>query len=87
MLIEQILKEDVVNCREALKKDSELQELEEKFYELLKGTQKLKLDIEDVFSAYTAKCIRIAYLQGIKDFAELHIVLKKSVSDILCGME
>ena len=83
MLIKEILQEDVANCREALQKDLELQELEEKFYQLLENAGEVKLELEDVFSAYTAKCIRIAYLQGIKEFAELFVVLKMSTHEIL----
>lgn len=83
MLIKEILQEDVANCREALQKDLELQELEEKFYQLLENAGEVKLELEDVFSAYTAKCIRIAYLQGIKEFAELFVVLKMSAHEIL----
>ena len=44
--------------------------------ELLEGVNESKFKLEDVFSAYIAKCIRIAYLQGMKDFAELYVILK-----------
>ena len=87
MLLEQILQEDVANCRQALQKDSELQALEEMFYELLEGAKEVKFELEDVFSGFTAKCIRIAYLQGMKDFAELYSVLKDSVNEILTMLE
>ena len=83
MLLGQILQEDVKNCKKALDSDFELRELEIRFYELLEGFDEKKYAIEDVFSAYVAKSIRIAYLQGIKDFADLHIELKMGMEDLL----
>ena len=83
MLIKEILQEDVANCRESLQKDHELQDLEDKFYHLMESAKEVKFELEDVFSAYIARCIRIAYLQGIKDFAELFVVLKRNTHEIL----
>ena len=87
MLIKQILQEDVSNCKEALNKDFELRELEIRFYELLEEAGDKKYALEDVFSAFVAKSIRIAYLQGIKDFAELHIMLKLDMEDLFALAE
>ena len=86
MLINTILQEDIVSCKETLKNDFELRELEIRFYELL-GGKECKLELEDVFSEFTAKCIRIAYMQGMKDFAELHIALKLDMEDLLALTE
>ena len=86
MLINTILQEDIVSCKETLKNDFELRELEIRFYELL-GGKECKLELEDVFSEFTAKCIRIAYMQGMKDFAELHIALKLNMEDLLALTE
>lgn len=86
MLINTILQEDIASCKEALKNDFELRELEIRFYELLEGKE-CKLELEDVFSGFTAKCIRIAYLQGMKDLAELHIALKLDMEDLLALTE
>lgn len=87
MLINTILKEDIIHCKEALNNDFELRELEIRFYELLEGVNENKFKLEDVFSAFIAKCIRIAYLQGMKDFAELYVVLKLDVQDILAMLK
>jgi len=84
MLIKQILENDTRNCYEAIKSDEQLAVLDERFYKLA-GTMPNtdKLAMESIFSEYMARVTRIAYLQGMKDFAELHITLKNSVADIL----
>lgn len=84
MLVKQILENDMDNCYEALSTDAELAELDKEFYRLANTmSDKDKLEMEDVFSAYMARVTRIAYLQGMKDFAELHVVLKDDVTEIL----
>lgn len=84
MLVKQILENDMDNCYEAFSADSELAELDKGFYQLANTmSDKDKLEMEDVFSAYMARVTRIAYLQGMKDFAELHVVLKGDVTEIL----
>ena len=87
MLIKQILENDTRNCYDAMKSDLQLSTLDERFYKLA-GTMPNadKLAMESVFSEYMARVIRIAYLQGMKDFVELHVVLKNDVSDILKEM-
>ena len=79
MLINKILEDDTRNCYEAMKNDIQLEELEKKFYELTKED----MEVERVFSAYMARVIRIAYLQGMKKFAELCGVLKQDTQEIL----
>lgn len=84
MLIKQILEKDMSNCYEALSADAELAERDKDFCQLADAmSDKDRLEMEDVFSAYMARVTRIAYLQGMKDFAELHVVLKDDVSEIL----
>ncbi len=84
MLINQILENDTRNCYEAIKRDSQLAALDERFYKLA-GTMPNadKLTMESIFSEYMARVTRIAYLQGMKDFAELHVILKKGTAEIL----
>lgn len=84
MLIAQILENDTRNCYEAIKSDSQLVELDERFYKLA-GTMPNadELAMESIFSEYMARVTRIAYLQGMKDFIELHVVLRDSITDIL----
>lgn len=84
MLIDQIMEKDITNCYEAFSKDLELQALEKEFYKVLKRVeQDTRLEVESVFNAYMAQVTRICYLQGLKDFAELHLTLKESVADII----
>lgn len=84
MLITQILKNDTRNCYGAIKNDVQLAALDERFY-ILAGTMPNadKLAMESIFSEYMVRVPRIAYLQGTKDFAELHVILKNSVADVL----
>lgn len=79
MLIKQIMQYGSRNCDEVLLKDVELQELEKKYYKLQGGDREL----EDVVSSYMARVVEIAYLQGMKDFAELCVVLKSDTQEIL----
>ena len=39
--------------------------------------------MESIFVGYCARLTRIAYLQGLKDFQELHLILKEDTVDIL----
>ena len=36
-----------------------------------------------MINAYTNQIMRICYLKGIRDFEELHIILKESLTDII----
>ena len=84
MLIKKILDADTVNCYEALKNDAQLKKTEDKVYSLLSGMpEDIRFDMERTISEYLARVTRIAYLQGMKDFAELYVILKLDVSDIL----
>lgn len=84
MLIKQILVNDTQNCYEAIKSDKQLDALDERFYKLADTMPDVdKLEMESIFSEYMARVTRIAYLQGMKDFTELHITLKNSMVDIL----
>lgn len=83
-MIKKILENDTKSCYEAISADSKLSQLDADFYETigkLPDTEKFKL--EDIFSTYMARITRIAYLQGMKDFAELHDCLKEDTSAIL----
>ncbi|MBR2037009.1 MAG: hypothetical protein IKA09_04705 [Lachnospiraceae bacterium] len=71
-------------CHHAFKEDEQLNELEEKLYNLLATCpEELFPDLEQAVNEYKASVIRIAYLQGLKDFAELYITLKKDIHEIL----
>ncbi len=84
MLLKQMMANDQKNCYEAIGKDELLQNLERDFY-----SYRERMDIEDfiqleeIFSEYMARVTRLAYLQGMKDFNELCLVLKENTNDIM----
>lgn len=79
MLINRMLMEDTENCHGAMKRDLELCELEKEFYAHVGANMELK----NVFTSFMARVTRIAYLQGMKDFAELCGLLKCDTNEIL----
>lgn len=84
MLINQIVDEDTSNCYKAMAEDEQLVEMENKFYEMLNELpEDINFEMERVFSSYMTRVLRIAYVQGIRDFSELFIVLKEDVQSIL----
>ena len=83
-LLKNILEKDLHNCYEAIRTDEMLMAAEKQFYEVLKGKDKdYQLAMEGIFNAFTAQAMRIAYIQGLKDFNELFIDLKADTADIL----
>lgn len=88
MLINKVLEDDTQNCYPAMAQDKELQVMEKEFYNIIDNLPKQeRLEMEEIFSRYTARITRIAYLKGIKDFAELHITLKDDIDNILKRVE
>lgn len=88
MLINKILEDDTQNCYPAMAQDKELQEMEKEFYNIIDNLpNRERLEMEEIFSRYTARITRIAYLKGMKDFAELHITLKDDIDNILKRVE
>ena len=88
MLINKVLEDDTQNCYPVMAQDKELQEMEKEFYNIIDNLPKQeRLKMEEIFSRYTARITRIAYLKGIKDFAELHITLKDDIDNILKRVE
>lgn len=84
MLIDKIIYDDTQCCYPTMAQDRELQKLENKFYELTAQIPEMdRFEMEELFSKYTARVTHIAYLKGMKDFAELHITLKDDVDEIL----
>lgn len=69
MLIEKIIDNDLDSCQEALKNDIELKSAEKEFYTLLgQMDNSLQIKLEEVFSNYSSRAIRIAYVKGFKEF-------------------
>ena len=85
MLIKNILENDKLSCHYALAEDAQVQCLDDEFYSLLsKCPEEIYLDMEKTVNEYIERVTRIVYLQGLKDFAELCITLKKeTVHEIL----
>ena len=84
ILIKQIVDGDIASCRHAVEADAQVKELEEAYYSIMaKCPEETGFDMERAVNAYTERAIRIAYLQGIKDFANLYITLKEDVHEIL----
>lgn len=84
MILHDILESDLSNCRKAFDNDERLHDINKEFYDLLENMDNLvKIKLEDLFSAYAARITRIAYAQGLKDFNELCLILKKDISEII----
>ena len=83
-LLNNILEKDLHNCYDSIKADKVLTEIEQQFYEFLKDADKsYLLAMEKIFTTYVSQSMRIAYIQGLKDFNELFIDLKADAADIL----
>lgn len=84
MLIRKLLEEDTKKCYESISTDEELSRLDDEFYKMIaKLSDADRLEMEAVFSGYMARVTRIAYLQGMKDFQEMYIILKEDTDEIL----
>lgn len=84
ILIKQIVDGDIASCRHAVEADAQVKELEEAYYSIMaKCPEETGFDMERAVNAYTERAIRIAYLQGIKDFADFCIILQEDVSEII----
>jgi DNA replication initiation complex subunit (GINS family) len=83
-LIEQIINNDLENCQEAMRSDTELKELETRFYEVLKCLDdELQVELEDITSRFNARTARICYINGITDANRLLVDLKSSPVELL----
>lgn len=84
MLLKQMIANDLKNCYEATSNDELLQSLESDFYSYRDGMDGNDFTrLEEIFSEYMARVTRLAYLQGMKDFNELCLVLKENTNDIM----
>ena len=84
MLIQKIMENDIISCRHAFEKDEQLKDLDENLYEIMdKCPNEIFHDLELAVNKYVSRVIQISYLQGLKDFAELFVILKEDVHEIL----
>ena len=87
-MIERIVEKDLDNCYEGLRSNPELKENEKRLYRIIdKLDKEIGLELEDIFSSYTAKAVRIGYVQGIKDFNEMFVEIKGNVNEIIEEVE
>ena len=83
-IIQQIMNSDIPSCRHAFEKDEQLKNLDDTLYTMMdKCSAEIYHELEMAVNNYVSRVIMIAYLQGLKDFAELHITLKEDVYEIL----
>ena len=84
MVLYGIIENDLDNCREVINSDKELKKLDKQFYGLLDQVDaSIKLQLEEVYSAYSSRSVRIGYLQGFKDFYEMCVELNGSTSELI----
>ena len=84
MLIQQIMEVDKPSCYQAMEKDQQLKLMEDSFYMILSEcSENVSFDMERTVNAYMSRVTRIAYLQGMKDFAEMFVVLREDIHEIL----
>jgi hypothetical protein len=84
VVIRGILRNDLENCKEAIDRDVDLQQIQTNFYELIKSIdEKTTLKLESLFNEYFTRAIRIGYIQGMKDMNQLAGELKLDTIDIL----
>ncbi|MBQ2935779.1 MAG: hypothetical protein IJD96_06065 [Lachnospiraceae bacterium] len=84
MIINLIANNDLDSCYAALRTDKELEMAEHELYSIIGQLEdSLKACIEENYSKYTSRAIRIAYIQGWKDFYELCLKLKDDTESIL----
>ena len=84
MIINLIANNDLDSCYTALKTDEELKLAEREFYSIIGQLEdSIKASIEENYSKYTSRAIRIGYIQGWKDFYEFCLELKDDTEIIL----
>ena len=84
MILSGIMENDLDSCSIAINSDKRLNELDKEFNRLLDQVDTfLKMELEEVYSSCNSRVMRIGYLQGVKDFYELCIVLKEDTDKLI----
>jgi len=84
MILDNIMEKDLDNCKEVINGDSKLREIDAVFYDLLdRVDDSVKTKLEDAYIEYAVRAIRLAYLQGLKDFNRLCLELKEDTATII----
>jgi len=72
MILDELLENELNDCREVINKDVKLREIDTVFYDLLdEADDTIKMKLEDAYIEYGVRAIFLAYLQGLKDFCRL----------------
>lgn len=88
MIIKDIVNNDLAHCNKAIRADKELREIEIETEGLIGKVERVTgKRLEELFIAYGARMVSIAYMQGIKDFNEMFIDLKADTNKIIEEME
>ena len=84
MVLLGIMENDLDSCNEIINSDKELIELDREFYSLLDQLDdSLKIKLEDIYSSYNSRVMRIGYLQGFKDFYKMCVELNSSTEELI----
>lgn len=84
MVLLGIMENDLDSCNEIINSDKELIELDREFYSLLNQLDdSLKIKLEDIYSSYNSRVMRIGYLQGFKDFYKMCVELNSSTEELI----
>jgi len=87
-MLTSILAASLEQCREPIRKDSIIQELDTQLIELIKQLPQDSHDnLESVIGKYKNRITKIAYLQGMKDIFDLFFTLSDEANEILAAQE
>lgn len=75
-------------CHTSIEEDERFKYFQEKFYNIIKEYPREDLfTLDEAFNACVAQAQKIAYLQGLRDFAKFHVELKGDVTNIINGVD
>ena len=84
MVLSGIMENDLDSCNEIVRNDKQLVELDKQFYKLLDQVDNsIKLQLEETYSLYSSRAMRIGYLQGFKDFYKMCVELNSSTTELI----
>lgn len=84
MVLSGIMENNLHSCDEVINSDKELKNFDKQFYGLLKQVDaSIKLQLEEVYTAYGSRLMSIGYLQGFKDFYKMCVELNSSTEELI----
>lgn len=88
MMMDNLVNSGLDNCDRTLIQDKSLVISAKEFYDILGRIDKtMQLQLEKVFNEYTARAVRIAYVQGFKDYYDLCLLLNKDIASIINSID